>query len=327
MASTGANPRTRQSTKPSTRSRRQPVVSEQPSISVLSELGVKVRDFGYENPLPPVPAVHLPLYQIQPSSSGHVNVPNGIHNVLAEEYKKEVHLPESTRKIQRTPTEPILDNGCVSPERQKIKRTNALLDLSSQSDLQPGMIQSASQPIQHGTSILSSNGPVQWLESSALTATGPSVLSSQINYITAPSEIVFPNSQAPILSAMAVSPISQFCNPSCSATQGSLKQVSGSYAARTTPVSLPPVLYSVPPAQSTLQPSSSESFSHLPPSTPALSNESMFLCYNLRRNKRRAESPPLISPDEYHPPRKRIKTSITGPGTAVEITTHGVSAE
>ena len=316
MAST--DPRTRQSTKPSTRSRRQPVVSEQPSISVLSELGVKVRDFGYENLLPPVPAVHLPLHH------GHLSVPNGIHNVRAEEYKKEVHLPESTRKIQRTPTEPILDNGCVSPERQKIKRTNALLDLSSQSDLQPGVIQSASQPIQHGTSILSSNGSVQWLESSALTATGPSVLSSQINCITAPSELVFPNSQAPILSATAVSPISQFCNPNCPAIQGSSKQVSGSYAARTIPVSLPPVLYSVPPAQSTLQPSSSESFSHLPPST---SNESMFLCYNLRRNKRRAESPPLISPDEYHPPRKRIKTSIAGPGTAVKITTYGVSAE
>lgn len=276
---------------------------------------MKVRDFGYENLLPPVPAVHLPLRQIQPP--GHVNVPNGIHHVLAEESKREVHLPESTRRIQRIPTEPVLDNGCVSPERQKIKRTDALLDLSSRSNLQPGMIQSASQPIQHGTSIVSSNG-------SALTATGPSVLSSQINYITAPSGLVFPNSQAPNLSAMAVSPISQFYNPHYSAIQGSFKQVSGSYAAFTAPVSLPPVIYSVPPAPSTLQPFRSGSFSHLPPSNPALSNASMFLCYNLRRNKRRAESPPLISPDEYHPPRKRIKTSVTGPGTAVEITTYGV---
>lgn len=332
VAGISANPRTGESNKPSARPRRQPVLSEQPSVSALSELGIKVRDFCYENILPPLPSVRLPPPRTQLPSSGHANVPHEIHNVLEEKCKKEAHLPESTRTIRQAPTEPILDSGCVSSERQKIRRTNALLDLSSRSDLQPpssydatGTIQSAPQPIQLGTSIPTSNGSIQWLESSALTATssaGPSILSSQINYVTAPSELGFPNSQAPSLNAMAVSPISQFCDPNYSAIQGSLKQVSESYGTLTTP--LPPVLYSVPPARSTLQQFSSGPFSHLPPSTSALSNESMFPCYNRRINKRRAESPPYISPGEYYPPRKRIKTSFTCPGIAVKKTAHWV---
>lgn len=321
MAST-SDPRTTESNKHLARFRHQPVLSGQPSISGLSELGVKVRDFVYENILPPVPPVHLQPPQTQSSASGHVDGPNEIHNVL------EAYLPESTRAIRRVPTEPILASGCVSPERHvlpKIKRTNALLDLSSQSDLQPptGTIQSASQPIQLDTSILSSNGSARWSESPALTAissTGPSIPSSQINYITAPSGRVFPNSQVPILSA-TVSPMSQLDD--YSAVQRSLeKQIS--YDALTLPISLPPVLYPGPSARSTLQPSTSGSFSHLPPSTSALSNETMFPCYNLRRNKRRAEFPPFVPLGEYSPPRKRIRITPRGPGTAIEWTTPGV---
>lgn len=115
--------------------RKPPVHSEQPSIPHLLELGVKVRDFGYENPLPPVPTVYLQPRQIQPSVPKDVNDPNDPHYVLEEERKKKVYSFASTRKIERTPTEPLIETDLLPPPRRefpKIKRTDAQLDLGSQ---------------------------------------------------------------------------------------------------------------------------------------------------------------------------------------------------
>lgn len=124
---------------PVPRARRKPVHSEQPSVSKLSELGIKVRDFAYESTLPPVPTVYLQPRQIQPSVPKDVNDPNDPHYVLEEERKKKVYTFESTRKIERTPTEPVLESDLLPPPRRtfpKIKRTDAQLDLGSQSQSQ-----------------------------------------------------------------------------------------------------------------------------------------------------------------------------------------------
>lgn len=144
-ASTGANPppipKPGQLVKASGIPRRKPVVSYQPSVSELLELGVKVRDFAYErSALPPVPIVYLQPRQIQPSVPKDVNDPDDPHYVLEEERKKKVYTFESTRKIQRTPTEPILESELLPPPRRtfpKIKRTHAMLDIGSQFDSEP----------------------------------------------------------------------------------------------------------------------------------------------------------------------------------------------
>lgn len=127
--------------------RRRLLRSEQPSVSKLAELGVKVRDFAYESTLPPVPTVYLQPRQIQPSVPKDVNDPNDPHYVLEEERKKKVYTFESTRKIERTPTEPALESDLLPPPRRtfpKIKRANAQLDLGSQSQSQS---QPQSQPL------------------------------------------------------------------------------------------------------------------------------------------------------------------------------------
>ncbi len=115
--------------------RRKPVESIQPSIPQLLEWGVKVRDFAYERTLPPVPTVYLQPRQIQPSEPKDVNDPNDPHYVLEEERKKKVYSFASTRKIERTATEPVLESDLLPPPRRefpKIKRTHAQLDLGSQ---------------------------------------------------------------------------------------------------------------------------------------------------------------------------------------------------
>ncbi|KAF5364338.1 hypothetical protein D9756_000189 [Leucocoprinus leucothites] len=190
--------------------RRKPVFSEQPSVSKLLELGVKVRDFAYESTLPPVPTVYLQPRQIQPSVPKDVNDPNDPHYVLEEERKKKVYTFESTRKIQRTPTEPVLETELLPPPRRtfpKIKRTDALLDLGSQFDSQPqsqpmpsypvlpyditNTPQAASQPIPGLTSdsqqtepwvdtpIVTPSGSRQWPEKSKATSLTPSTATTQ----------------------------------------------------------------------------------------------------------------------------------------------------
>jgi hypothetical protein len=119
--------------------RRRPRQSEQPTVAMLTELGIKVRDFAYESTLPPVPTVYLQPRQIQPSVPKDVNDPNDPHYVLEEERKKKVYTFQSTRKIERTPTEPVLESDLLPPPRRsfpKIKRTDAQLDLGSQSQPQ-----------------------------------------------------------------------------------------------------------------------------------------------------------------------------------------------
>lgn len=114
--------------------------SEQPTVAMLGQLGVKVRDFAYESTLPPVPTVYLQPRQIQPSVPKDVNDPNDPHYVLEEERKKKVYTFQSTRKIERTPTEPVLESDLLPPPRRsfpKIKRADALLDFGSQSQSQP----------------------------------------------------------------------------------------------------------------------------------------------------------------------------------------------
>ncbi|KAF9441688.1 hypothetical protein P691DRAFT_812194 [Macrolepiota fuliginosa MF-IS2] len=115
--------------------RRRPPLSEQPSVPKLLELGVKVRDFAYESTLPPIPTVYLQPRQIQPSEPKDVNDPNDPHYILEEERKKKVYTLESTRKIERTPTEPALETELQPPPRRtfpKIKRTDAQANLASQ---------------------------------------------------------------------------------------------------------------------------------------------------------------------------------------------------
>lgn len=120
--------------------RRRPRQSEQPTVAMLAEMGVKVRDFAYESTLPPVPTVYLQPRQIQPSVPKDVNDPNDPHYVLEEERKKKAYTFQSTRKIERTPTEPVLESDLQPPPRRsfpKIKRADAMLDLGSQSQPQP----------------------------------------------------------------------------------------------------------------------------------------------------------------------------------------------
>ncbi|KAJ3567566.1 hypothetical protein NP233_g6286 [Leucocoprinus birnbaumii] len=217
VASTSANPdpklREILSTKRSgiPRRRKPVIVSEQPSVATLLELGVKVRDFGYESTLPPVPTVYLQPRQIQPSVPKDVNDPNDPHYILEEERKKKVYTIESTRKIQRTPTEPVLESDLLPPRRTlpKIRRTDALLDIGSQFDSEPqsqplpsypalpyditNTSQAASQPIPGltmdsqqtepwvDTPIVTPNGSLQWPEeptssTSPSTATQPKVV-------------------------------------------------------------------------------------------------------------------------------------------------------
>lgn len=360
VASTSANPHVygnpekkssaTKSAKPLAPLRRQPVFSEQPSISGLSELGVKVRDFAYESTLPPVPTVYLQPRQIQPSFPRDPNDPNDLHYVLEEERKKKAYSFESTRKIQRTPTEPMLESECVPPERcafPKIKRANALLDLSSQFDSQSqsqpsypisydatDTPQSASQPVELlvDTSIVPSNRFVQWQGNPALTiSTAVSTTqkaissvdpSSSMNSITVPSEFVCQDSQ---LTAVAISPISQSRDTNYPAIRGSLKHISESDDALIIPTSLPRVLCPVSPARLTLQLHSSELPSHPPLSPSVLSSASIPPRYNLRKNKRRAESPLPVSPDRHLSSRQWLMCSSMGSGTTIEGTTHVVS--
>ncbi len=104
------------------------VDSPQPSVQQLAKLGIKVRDFGYNNPLPPLRSVDLSEKQPQapriifcqnPRRGGKCN-PNARNR-------------EPAKALVRMPTEPELNPGTiVAPQSgglTGIKRANAQFDL------------------------------------------------------------------------------------------------------------------------------------------------------------------------------------------------------
>ncbi len=99
------------------------IESIQPTVEQLKELGIKVRDFGYESTLPPIP----PFRRAPPP------VPH-VYNQGDPRFNAKRHCGP-TRGLERTPTEPELTpDTLVVPQPQLegvpgIKRTGAQFDL------------------------------------------------------------------------------------------------------------------------------------------------------------------------------------------------------
>ena len=100
--------------------------SEQPSISRLANLGIKVRDFAYDSKLPPIQTIYCHPRQIQPAVVKTTLKHQQNDNLFSQSSS---HPETSQKKLKRTSTEPVIP---PSPNSTDIDGDDDFTQLSSQ---------------------------------------------------------------------------------------------------------------------------------------------------------------------------------------------------
>ena len=107
--------------------------SEQPSISRLANLGIKVRDFAYDSKLPPIQTIYCHPRQFQPAVVKTTLEHQRNDNLFSQSSS---HPETSQKKLKRTSTEPV-----IPPSPDSTDTDSDSDDLFSQSSSHPETIQ------------------------------------------------------------------------------------------------------------------------------------------------------------------------------------------
>jgi hypothetical protein len=111
--------------------------SQQPSVSTLAGLGIKVRDFAYESKLPPIQTIYRHPRQIQPAVVRTTLTPK--HQSKESEEDNNFSQPSSQpetrpKKLERTPTEPVIP---PTPNSTNDDSTTYSMSMTRDSDTDP----------------------------------------------------------------------------------------------------------------------------------------------------------------------------------------------